>query len=122
MSHRIAVMYLGRIVETGAAAPIHEQPLHPYTKALMGAAPSLRARRANPERLKGEPPDPSRPPSGCSFHPRCPIAQAVCAEQRPELVEWRPGRFAACHFALGLDGATEPAAVPGVDDQGDQTS
>ena len=116
MSHRIAVMYLGRIVETGAAEAIHDRPLHPYTKALMGAAPSLHVRGGNRERLQGEPPDPGRPPSGCAFHPRCPIAQAVCAQDRPELVEWLPGRFAACHFALGPADAprplTEPATMP----------
>ena len=111
MSHRIAVMYLGRIVETADAGALYERPLHPYTQALMSAAPSISARGADRTRLKGEPPDPSQPPSGCTFHPRCPIAQAVCAQKEPELVEWLPGRRVACHFALGPGGAPAPAAT-----------
>ncbi|CAN5748045.1 dipeptide ABC transporter ATP-binding protein [soil metagenome] len=100
MSHRIAVMYLGRIVETASARALYERPLHPYTRALMSAAPSVHAPRSDRERLRGEPPDPSRPPPGCSFHPRCPIAQEVCSRDRPELVDWLPAHRAACHFAL----------------------
>lgn len=100
MSRRIAVMYLGKFVELAPAAEMHEQPLHPYTRALLSAAPSLKARRAARTRLRGEPPKPSDPPPGCAFHPRCPIAQAVCSQQIPELREWLPGHFAACHFAL----------------------
>lgn len=100
MSRRIAVMYLGKFVELAPAAEIHEQPLHPYTRALLSAAPSLKARRTGRTRLRGEPPKPSDPPPGCAFHPRCPIAQAVCSQQIPELKEWLPGHFAACHFAL----------------------
>jgi oligopeptide/dipeptide ABC transporter ATP-binding protein len=108
MSHRIAVMYLGRIVEEAAAGELHDRPLHPYTRALMAAAPSLHRRRTHRTRLRGEPPDPTSPPRGCAFHPRCPMAQAICAEERPELLEWLPGRRAACHFAL-----TDPqVAVP----------
>ncbi|MFV2063137.1 MAG: ABC transporter ATP-binding protein [Chloroflexota bacterium] len=112
MSHRIAVMYLGRIVESADAGELYERPLHPYTKALMSAAPSLHARRADRSRLTGEPPDPGNPPSGCTFHPRCPIAQAVCAHKEPELIEWLPGRRVACHFALGA--ASVPALSPAV--------
>jgi oligopeptide/dipeptide ABC transporter ATP-binding protein len=99
MSDRIAVMYLGKIVEQGPAATVYEHPLHPYTRALLSAVPSLRRRRGERIRLQGEPPKPTAPPSGCAFHPRCPIAQAVCAEQTPALLEWRAGQFAACHFA-----------------------
>jgi oligopeptide/dipeptide ABC transporter ATP-binding protein len=100
MSDRIAVMYLGKIVERGPAEALYDRPLHPYTRALVSAVPSLRRRRDERVRLRGEPPKPTNPPSGCSFHPRCPIAQAICSQHEPELTEWLPGRFAACHFAL----------------------
>ena len=114
MSHRIAVMYLGRIVETADAREIHARPLHPYTRALLSAAPSVHAPRRPRVRLSGEPPDPSRPPSGCSFHPRCPIAQELCARIEPPLVQWLPGRFAACHFALDPRAAAAmSSAAPG---------
>ncbi len=99
MSDRIAVMYLGKIVEQGPAAELYERPLHPYTRALVSAVPSLR-RRGQRIRLAGEPPKPTDPPSGCAFHPRCPMARPICSEQAPPLTEWLPGRLAACHFAL----------------------
>ena len=99
MSDRIAVMYLGKIVEQGPAAELYERPLHPYSRALVSAVPSLR-HRGQRIRLAGEPPKPTDPPSGCAFHPRCPMARPVCAEQAPVLKEWLPGRLAACHFAL----------------------
>jgi oligopeptide/dipeptide ABC transporter ATP-binding protein len=112
MSDRIAVMYLGKIVEQGPAADVYERPLHPYTRALVSAVPSLR-HRGQRIRLAGEPPKPTDPPSGCAFHPRCPMARPVCAEQAPALKEWLPGRLAACHFALeGLSGP-EPAEQRG---------
>jgi oligopeptide/dipeptide ABC transporter ATP-binding protein len=98
MSHRIAVMYQGRIVEEAPTEALHARPLHPYTRALMAAAPSLHSRRNDRARLQGDPPDPTRPLDGCAFHPRCPLAQAVCRERRPELAEWLPGRRAACHL------------------------
>jgi oligopeptide transport system ATP-binding protein len=111
MSHRIAVMYLGRIVELGAASDVVAQPLHPYTRALLAAVPKLEARRSA-VRIESEPPNPVEPPSGCAFHPRCPIAQDVCARERPDLLEWLPDRHAACHFALDdLDAG--PARGPG---------
>jgi oligopeptide/dipeptide ABC transporter ATP-binding protein len=99
MSHRVAVMYLGEIVEVADAGELYDRSLHPYTRALMSATPSL-ARRSQRILLEGEPPDPSRPPSGCEFHPRCPMARPVCSEDDPALHEWLPGRVAACHFAL----------------------
>jgi len=101
VSHRIAVMYLGRVVERAGSRALHERPLHPYTGALMSAAPSLHERRSERIRLRGEPPDPARPPSGCRFHPRCPIAQPRCAEDEPQLQEWLPDHEASCHYALG---------------------
>lgn len=111
MSHRIAVMYLGEIVELADADELYRRPLHPYTRALMSATPSLDKK---PGRivLEGEPPDPARPPSGCEFHPRCPMAQEICHEDDPALKEWLPDRVAACHFALeDMDAASPGHAV-----------
>jgi oligopeptide/dipeptide ABC transporter ATP-binding protein len=112
MSHRIAVMYLGDIVEFASAAELYRRPLHPYTRALMSAAPSVHAEQRQRIRLTGEPPDPGNPPPGCKFHPRCPIAQEICAQAVPALDEWLPGRHAACHFALAADtGATASGRI-----------
>jgi oligopeptide/dipeptide ABC transporter ATP-binding protein len=107
MSHRIAVMYLGRIVELAPADELLARPLHPYTRALMSAIPSVKARGSRRIRLAGEPPDPGAPPAGCSFHPRCPLAQPVCREKPPELLEWLPARLVACHFALAEEGESD---------------
>jgi oligopeptide/dipeptide ABC transporter ATP-binding protein len=112
MSHRIAVMYQGRVVEEAGSDVLYERPLHPYTRALMAAAPSLHGRRRDRAVLRGEPPDPTLPVDGCAFHPRCPLAQAVCRDRRPELVEWAPARHAACHFALGPGPAADETAAP----------
>ncbi len=100
MSHRIAVMYLGRVVELTTAEELHRRPLNPYTRALLSAVPSIHEQGRQRVQLSGEPPDPGNPPPGCHFHPRCPIAQPTCAEDEPELKQWLPGRLAACHFAL----------------------
>ena len=99
LSDRIAVMYLGRIVELGAPSEILARPLHPYTAALVSAAregePSaIPARIA----LRGEPPSPAEPPRGCAFHPRCPIARPRCAEESPPLEPAADGRPVACFF------------------------
>ncbi|MBS3940751.1 MAG: ABC transporter ATP-binding protein [Actinobacteria bacterium] len=110
MSHRIAVMYLGRIVELGPAVDLVEQPLHPYTRGLLAAVPRIDARRSA-VRIESEPPNPVDPPEGCRFHPRCPIAQSRCSHDPPQLLDWLPGREAACHFAL--DGPDAPAPVAG---------
>lgn len=87
VADRIAVMYLGRIVERGATPQVEEAPAHPYTEALLGAVPVPdRARRHHPRAgVKGEPPSPLHPPSGCGFRTRCPYAEEVCAQQRPVL-------------------------------------
>jgi peptide/nickel transport system ATP-binding protein len=98
MSHRIAVMYLGEIVELAPADELYAQPLHPYTTALISAVPSL-VRRGRRIRLPGEPPNPSNPPPGCKFHPRCPLATELCRVEHPPLREVAPGRLAACHYA-----------------------
>jgi oligopeptide transport system ATP-binding protein len=112
MSHRIAVMYMGEIVEMAAADELYRRPLHPYTRALMSATPLLHG-KSNRILLEGEPPDPARPPAACKFHPRCPMAQQICSEDRPALHEWLPHRLAACHFALeDMQGAPTGAPSP----------
>lgn len=93
MSDRIAVMYLGRIVELAAAQDLFDSPRHPYTQALLAAIPG--ASKEGLGILKGEPASPLEPPPGCAFHPRCPHAMPICREQRPALI-LRQGRIAAC--------------------------
>ncbi len=102
ISDRIAVMYLGRVAELGPWRPVSDDPLHPYTRALQDAVPAADPgveanRRVEP--LAGEVPDPANPPSGCVFHPRCPLAEDVCRSVVPELLELLPGHLAACHVA-----------------------
>ncbi|MBB5214574.1 ABC transporter ATP-binding protein [Parapusillimonas granuli] len=102
LSHKVAVMYLGRMVEVGTRDEIFNTPRHPYTKALMAAVPRFSEEsRAQPRalRLSGEIPSPLSPPSGCAFRTRCPNAQAVCAESRPEARRFSPDHVVACHFA-----------------------
>ena len=98
VADRIAVMYLGRIVECGPAQEICSTPAHPYTKALLAAVPDLAARQIG---LRGEPASPLDPPSGCEFHPRCPVAEASCATTETPLVPWgASGREVACPVSL----------------------
>jgi oligopeptide/dipeptide ABC transporter ATP-binding protein len=100
ISDRIGVMYLGSLVEVGQSREITEAPRHPYTKALISAIPVPDPTRArNRIILEGDVPSPARPPSGCRFHPRCPIAQPNCAVDAPELLEKSPGHWVACHYA-----------------------
>jgi oligopeptide transport system ATP-binding protein len=99
LSDRIAVMYLGRLVELGLAADVVERPLHPYTRALVSAVPVPDPERERKRRrilLQGDPPSPMNPPAGCSFHPRCPFAIDACKHAIPKLEEKEPGRLAAC--------------------------
>jgi oligopeptide/dipeptide ABC transporter ATP-binding protein len=99
VSHQVAVMYLGKIVESGPVEDVLASPQHPYTEALIAAVPA-----PDPEKLirvqllAGEPPSPRAVPSGCRFRTRCPIARDRCAAEEPPLVEKSPGRLLACHF------------------------
>jgi peptide/nickel transport system ATP-binding protein len=110
ISDRVAVMYVGKMVELAPTDELYAEPLHPYTEALLSAVPkpdpSIRKRRIV---LGGEVADPSNPPSGCYFHPRCTYAQDVCKTDEPPLREVRPQHFSACHFAgeLHLQGVGE---------------
>jgi oligopeptide/dipeptide ABC transporter ATP-binding protein len=98
MSHTIAVMYLGKIVETGDAETVAKSPRHPYTQALFAAAlPTHPDERRDEIILPGEVPSPVRPPSGCRFHPRCPHAMPRCSEEEPKLLPVE-GRLTACHL------------------------
>jgi oligopeptide/dipeptide ABC transporter ATP-binding protein len=99
LADRIAVMYLGRIVEEGPADQIVNDPKHPYTRALLAAAPTLEGRRdEGTPPLAGDMPNPIEPPSGCVFHPRCPAAMEVCLDRVPVLTRPAPGRSVACHL------------------------
>ena len=100
ISNRIAVMYLGRIVESGPSDQVCDAPLHPYTKALIAAVPEPRvAKTKKAIVLQGDVPSPMNPPSGCAFHPRCSLTKPDCREKRPELVDKREGRAVACPYA-----------------------
>jgi oligopeptide/dipeptide ABC transporter ATP-binding protein len=114
VSDRIAVMYLGKIVELAPAEELYTKPIMPYTDALLGAIPIPDPRR-NRERerivLEGEPPNPIDPPSGCRFHPRCPRATEICKQVEPPLTEYANGHLAACHHPLNVTGEEIAAAT-----------
>ena len=107
LADRVAVMYLGRVVETGTTEEVVRHPQHPYTAALLSAAPSI-GRPPNRERivLAGSPPSPIARPTGCEFHPRCPVARTRCRSEAPPLVTVPPGRSVACFY---------PGELPGVE-------
>jgi len=102
ISDRVGVMYLGRIVELTTKNMIYENPLHPYTKALLSAIPMIDVEGKQKERekiiLKGDLPNPADPPSGCAFRTRCPLAHDRCVTERPELQEIEPDHYVACHL------------------------
>jgi len=116
VSDRVAVMYLGRIVEEAPAADLYRDALHPYTKALLASTPRMEPGRPTPPALAGEPPSPTSPPPGCRFHPRCPVAEAVCSRVDPPLALVAPGRKVACHRVAPPPAGVsmEPAARNGV--------
>ena len=112
ISHRVAVMYLGRIVEMTDKKSLFEMPLHPYTEALLSAVPIPKASARGRKRviLTGDVPSPINPPSGCHFHTRCPYAMPRCRVDVPTLTEISPGHFASCHLHDG--GMTFPLRAP----------
>ena len=117
ISDRVAVMYVGRIVETAPTEALFARPLHPYTEALLSAVPKPDPRlRSDRIVLQGEVADPANTPPGCHFHPRCSYAQAICKEKAPVLEEIAPGQFVSCHRAreLSLRGVDLPTAGVGL--------
>ena len=111
VSDRVAVMYLGKLVEVAGSDELYRSAAHPYTEALLASIPEPDPDQAgNQKALTGELPSPLHPPSGCRFRTRCPYAQPLCAEQEPPLRDIRPGHQVACHFPLGLTDATAGSA------------
>lgn len=98
IADRVAIMYLGRIVEMGPAADLFADPNHPYTRALIADAPRMDAKPLTYEPVRGEMPSPMNVPPGCPFHPRCPYAMPVCVQQRPPLIDIGHGHASACHL------------------------
>jgi peptide/nickel transport system ATP-binding protein len=101
VSHEVAVMYLGTVVEQGDPDAVFADPAHPYARALLSAIPRPGARHAPRQLLAGDPPDPASRPAGCAFHPRCPQAVAPCRVRAPMLKPLADGRRVACHVAHG---------------------
>lgn len=115
ISDRVAIMYLGRLVELADTEEIFARANHPYTQALLKELPVLSAGKRRFDPISGELPSPANPPSGCAFHPRCPLAMAKCREERPVLQEVAPQHWSACHLndvsgAAGVAGPGTPVA------------
>jgi peptide/nickel transport system ATP-binding protein len=116
LSDRIAVLYLGRLMEVGDAATVFDPPHHPYTEALLSAVPTIEGEERPRIRLEGEIPSASDPPSGCVFHTRCPrYLGAICEEQEPPLAEVEPGHFMRCHIPIEELRQLQQTAPPGRD-------
>jgi len=111
ISDRVAVMYLGKVMELADRTALFQDPLHPYTQSLISAVPvplPKKERRRQRFILKGDPPSPSNPPPGCVFHTRCPLAEKICQTTVPEFKEVRPGHYAACHLTDTPEGSKIP--------------
>lgn len=104
IAHDLVVLYAGRVAEIGSAREVLAAPFHPYTRALAASVPSVHADSAIAEPIPGSAASPANRPSGCAFHPRCPLAREICRTDVPVPREIRPGRFSACHFAEELAG------------------
>lgn len=107
ISDRIAIMYAGEIVEMAPSREIFENPLHPYTQGLMASFPALTGPRKELQGIPGSPPDLISPPSGCRFHPRCPMRMDICDKRAPRYIEAKPGHFVACHLHTAPEGAAK---------------
>jgi oligopeptide/dipeptide ABC transporter ATP-binding protein len=111
VSDRVAVMYLGKLCEVGPGDAVYREPLHPYTRALLDSIPSTEPSEKRRSTLKGEPPSPIDPPSGCRFRTRCPRATEQCALEEPQPRELAPGHLVACHFPLSQPAPTVTSAA-----------
>jgi microcin C transport system ATP-binding protein len=112
---RIAIMYAGRIVESGPVATVFEDPQHPYTRRLLDSLPVIGGERGVAPPILGQPPDPGDPPGGCAFHPRCPYAKERCSSEEPGLRELSPRHLSACHFAPWSEWPAVPTPVVATD-------
>jgi oligopeptide/dipeptide ABC transporter ATP-binding protein len=106
VSDRVAVMYLGKLCEVGPGESVYRQPMHPYTRALLDSVPGAEAAAPSSAVIRGEPPSPIHPPSGCRFRTRCPRAAPRCASEEPPMRELASGHSVACHFPLDAAAST----------------